>query len=314
MNQSDLSSWMLAGSYVVKAQVPHRYQFGMSYSLQRYEGGNTAALDGGGRHGAQRRLGVRLRRVADLALHLDRLRRQLRALRLPARPRRSSARASRPPFSPSKAWRVRAAAAREVSAPGAEEFIPPTSAEYLPPQRTFSAISNAGIRTQALQNYEFGIERVLNGAALGDARVRSAHRRSNRHGVRLAPRHGVVARPLLRRRRRQRRGARRRRHVHACAGGERARLGGLFVCRRGLDRGLGAGRVRGVEPLGAVGRAIERAHSRRDDVARDRDSVLGHSRGGALQVERRVCGRRQRRLRPGSARGSTSGSRRRCRS
>ena len=29
MNQSDLSSWMLAGSYVVKAQVPHRYQLGM---------------------------------------------------------------------------------------------------------------------------------------------------------------------------------------------------------------------------------------------------------------------------------------------
>jgi hypothetical protein len=44
MNQSDLSSWMLAGSYVVKAQVPHQYRFGMAYSLQRYEGGNTAAL------------------------------------------------------------------------------------------------------------------------------------------------------------------------------------------------------------------------------------------------------------------------------
>ncbi|MGH9220418.1 MAG: carboxypeptidase-like regulatory domain-containing protein, partial [Vicinamibacterales bacterium] len=44
MNQSDFSSWMLAGSYVVKAQVPHRYHVGMSYSLQRYEGGNTAAL------------------------------------------------------------------------------------------------------------------------------------------------------------------------------------------------------------------------------------------------------------------------------
>ena len=44
MNQNDLSSWMLAGSYVVTAQVPHRYQVGMSYSLQRYEGGNTAAM------------------------------------------------------------------------------------------------------------------------------------------------------------------------------------------------------------------------------------------------------------------------------
>jgi hypothetical protein len=54
-----------------------------------------------------------------------------------------------------------------VSAPGAEEFLPPTSAEYLPPQRTFSPLSNAGIRTQELQNYEFGLERVLNGAAIG---------------------------------------------------------------------------------------------------------------------------------------------------
>jgi hypothetical protein len=36
----------------------------------------------------------------------------------------------------------------------------------LPPQRTFSAISNAGLRTQAQQNYSIGVERVLNGAAI----------------------------------------------------------------------------------------------------------------------------------------------------
>jgi hypothetical protein len=55
---------------------------------------------------------------------------------------------------------------REVSAPGAEEFIPPSSAEYLPPQRTFSPLSKAGIRSQELQNYEFAVERVLNGATI----------------------------------------------------------------------------------------------------------------------------------------------------
>ncbi len=166
MNQSDLSSWMLAGSYAVKAQVPHRYQFGMSYSLQRYEGGNTAALmavaDTARNVGSvfayddwQISRYVSIGYGANYA-HYDYLR----------GPELFSPRFA-VTLSPSKAWRVRAAVAREVSAPGAEEFIPPTSAEYLPPQRTFSAISNAGIRTQALQNYEFGIERVMNGAALG---------------------------------------------------------------------------------------------------------------------------------------------------
>jgi hypothetical protein len=165
MNQSDLSSWMLAGSYVVKAQVPHRYQFGMSYSLQTYEGGNTAALMAVA--DTARNVGSvfaydewRISRYVSIGYganyaHYD---------YLPG-PSLFSPRVSAT-FSPTKAWRVRAAASREVSAPGAEEFIPPTSAEYLPPQRTFSGISNAGIRTQALQNYEVGVERVMNGAAL----------------------------------------------------------------------------------------------------------------------------------------------------
>ena len=165
MNQSDLSSWMLAGNYVVKAQVPHRYRFGMSYSLQRYEGGNTAAMmavaDTARNVGSvfaydewQISRYVSVGYGANYA-HYDYLR----------GPSLFSPRISTT-FSPSKAWRLRASAARDVSAPGAEEFLPPSSAEYLPPQRTFSPISNAGIRTQARQNYELGLERVLNGAAL----------------------------------------------------------------------------------------------------------------------------------------------------
>ena len=166
MNQSDLSSWMLAGSYVVTAQVPHRYQFGMSYSLQRYEGGNTAALMAVA--DTARNVGsvfaydeweisryISIGYGANYA-HYDYLR----------GPSLFSPRVSAT-LAPSKAWRVRASAAREVSAPGAEEFIPPSSAEYLPPQRTFSSISSAGLRTQELQNYAFGVERVLNGASLG---------------------------------------------------------------------------------------------------------------------------------------------------
>jgi hypothetical protein len=165
MNQSDLSSWMLAGNYVVKAQVPHRYRFGMSYSLQRYEGGNTAALmavaDTARNVGSvfaydewQISRYVAIEYGASYA-HYDYL----------SGPALFSPRIATT-FSPSASWRVRASASRDVSAPGAEEFLPPSSAEYLPPQRTFSAISPAGLRTQSQLNYAMGIERVLNGAAI----------------------------------------------------------------------------------------------------------------------------------------------------
>ena len=167
MNQSDLSSWMLAGNYVVTAPVPHQYQFGMSYSLQRYEGGNTAALmavsDNARNVGSvfaydewtvSRYLSVGY--GANYA-HYDYM---LDGASLFS-PRVALT------LSPTPKTRIRASAARHLSAPGAEEFLPPTSAEYLPPQRTFSPLTRAGLRAQDMQHYELGIERVMNGATLG---------------------------------------------------------------------------------------------------------------------------------------------------
>jgi len=166
MNQNDLSSWMLAGSYVVTAPVAHRYQVGMSYSLQRYEGGNTAALAVAD---SARNVGSvfaydewEVSRYLSLSYgatyaHYD---------YLAEGPSLFSPRLSAT-VSPTKNLRVRFSASRDVSAPGAEEFLPPTSAAYLPPQRTFAPISAAGIRTQELRNYEVGVERVFTGATLG---------------------------------------------------------------------------------------------------------------------------------------------------
>ena len=166
MNQSDLSSWMLAGSYVVKAQVPHRYQLGMSYSLQRYEGGNTAAL--GALADTARNVGSvfaydewQVIRYVAVSYGANYARYDYMDGPGDAQPELSAPFSARP-----QSWRLRASASREVSAPGAEEFIPPTSAEYLPPQRTFSPLSKAGMRTQELQNYEVAVERVLNGATI----------------------------------------------------------------------------------------------------------------------------------------------------
>ena len=167
INQNDLSSWMLAGSYVATAPVAHRYQVGMSYSLQRYEGGNTEAL-----------LAVSdtARNVGSLFAYDEwQVSRYLSVSYganyahhdyLPEGPSLFSPRLAAT-LSPTRNTRLRFAASRDISAPGAEEFLPPTSAAYLPPQRTFSAISPAGMRTQEVLNYEVGIERVFNGATLG---------------------------------------------------------------------------------------------------------------------------------------------------
>ncbi|MGC4085866.1 MAG: carboxypeptidase-like regulatory domain-containing protein [Vicinamibacterales bacterium] len=44
LTQSDITSWVVAGSYSMRAPARHRYDVGMSYSTQRYGGGNPLAL------------------------------------------------------------------------------------------------------------------------------------------------------------------------------------------------------------------------------------------------------------------------------
>jgi len=175
MNNSDLNSWMLAGNYVVKAQVPHRYQFGMSYSVQRYAGGNTAAL--GSVTDTARNVGSvfaydewQISRYVSVSAGAHYARYDYLDSDTMLSPRLSAT------FSPSKQWNLRASASREASAPGAEEFIPPMTAAYLPPQRTFSAISKTALRPQFTQHYELGVERVMNRAALS---VRGFEQRIN---------------------------------------------------------------------------------------------------------------------------------------
>jgi hypothetical protein len=165
MNQTDLSSWMLAGSYVVKASVPHRYQFGMSYSLQRYEGGNTAALESV--TDTARNVGSvfafdewQVSRYLALSYGANYARYDYMDVPALFSPRVAAT------LSPWRSWRLRLAASRDQSAPGAEEFIPPMSAEYLPPQRTFAPISKIAMRPQASTSYEVGVDRVMNGAVL----------------------------------------------------------------------------------------------------------------------------------------------------
>jgi hypothetical protein len=166
MNQTDLSSWTLTGNYAVSANVPHRYQFGMSYSLQRYEGGNAAALaalsDTARNVGSifavdEWRIAPRITVNYGAAYaHYDYL----------LGPSLFSPNVSAT-LEAAKNIRVRVSAARQASAPGAEEFLPPARVEYLPPQRTFSPLSrSAGFQTEELDHYEVSVERVMNRATI----------------------------------------------------------------------------------------------------------------------------------------------------
>ena len=166
MNQGDLDSWILAGSYAARAGVPHRYEAGMSYSLQRYQGGNTAALtavpDTARNVGAvfaydewslSPRLSVGY--GANFAYYDYLMEPSLLSPRVTAS------------YMVTPVWRVRGLATRQLTAPGAQEFLPPTRASWLPPQRTFSSLSRDGFRTQGLEHYEVGVDRLLYGATIG---------------------------------------------------------------------------------------------------------------------------------------------------
>ena len=165
MNQSDLSSWMLAGNYVTATA---RRRIAISSACRTACSATKAATRRAGgavRHGAQRRLRVRLRRVGDHRppdvgygahyAHYDYLSRAgdiQPALQRDASPLNRLA-----PSRGRDAPRQRAGRGGIHSA---------GAAQVLPPQRTFSPLSSRGFRAEDLQNYEVGVERVLNGATI----------------------------------------------------------------------------------------------------------------------------------------------------
>jgi hypothetical protein len=172
LNQGDLSSWILAGDYARREPATHRYQFGMSYGVHRYEGGNLAAM---AVPNAARNVGVvyardewKISKRLTLGYggnyaHYDYL----------AQPAYLSPRVSST-INASDTVRIRAVAARQVTAPGAEEFLPPTHTQVLPPQRTFAPLTRDGFVPEDLQHYELVVEQLFNGATIG---VRAFHQR-----------------------------------------------------------------------------------------------------------------------------------------
>jgi hypothetical protein len=166
LNHGDLSSWIVTGNYVARTSAPHRYQFGMSYGVHRYEGGNLIAAAA---------IPETARNVGTVYGHdewrvSDRITMGYGAHYghygyLPE-PGQLSPRVSAT-VQASNRVRVHAVASRRVRAPGAEEFLPPATAQVLPPQRTFAPLSRAGFLPEDTRHYELSVEREFDGVTLG---------------------------------------------------------------------------------------------------------------------------------------------------
>jgi len=165
INSGDVTSWTMAGDYVTRAPARSRVTAGMTYSLQRYQGGKFAALqavpDG---H----------RKVASLtASHeLDLTRRW--TLGYGARYEHYDyldeyglvSPSLKVSFAPVASLRLHAKASMLQVAPGAEEFVPPADGHWIPPQRTFAPLGHNRFATERVQNYEFGATRQFTGFAV----------------------------------------------------------------------------------------------------------------------------------------------------
>jgi len=160
MTQGELSSWIVAGSYKSIDSANHAYDLGMSYSTQRYDGGNAEALVA--IRDSARNVGsvygydewtISPRLILGYGTGYARY----DYLGGPGvwSPRLSIT-------LPVPGFRVKALASRKALVPGAEEFAPSVTGIWLPPERTFSSLAYDGRFTpEQVSHYQISLERDL---------------------------------------------------------------------------------------------------------------------------------------------------------
>jgi len=159
LTQGDIASWIVAGEYVTRAPARHRYDIGLSYSTQRYEGGNFAALqslaDGSRNAGAL--YGFDTFSI-NPRLTLTYGGRYARYDYLDGQSLLSPRVALT--FQPANRFRVSTLVSSRAVAPGAEEFNPRMDAGiWLPPQRTFSSVmTGRPLQAERTNHLEFEME------------------------------------------------------------------------------------------------------------------------------------------------------------
>ncbi len=162
MSEGDLSSWIVAGSFVSRRAGVHSYDLGLSYSTQEYQGGNPLALaavsDGSRNVGEVYALD---RWTVSPGVSFEYGGRYARYDYL-AQPGLFSPRAG-VTLEPTDKTRITAVLAQRMIAPGAEEFLAPAVAgPWLPPERTFSPLLGNDLLVERARYLDVLLEHDLN--------------------------------------------------------------------------------------------------------------------------------------------------------
>ena len=174
--QADISSWVVAGKYSTRGPAQHRYDVGLSYATQRYDGGNPAALRGvtDGSRNAGEVYGYDTFTIAQPVVlsygtryaHYDYLDgKNLISPRVGLT------------VSPNEHFRIHTLLSHRASAPGAEEFLPPgDNGVWLPPQRTFSPLSKGSLlEAERTSHVDIEMERDLGAVSAVSIRAFRQH-------------------------------------------------------------------------------------------------------------------------------------------
>jgi hypothetical protein len=160
LNQSDLSSWIVAGTYASQFSGGHSYSTGISYSSQQYDSqdGRPALLAA----------------VPQISRSVGELFASDRWAVVPGVTLDYGARYARYDYltqrslvsphvtvllTPFDRTHITLGAAQRMVAPGAEEFLPSTTfGPWLPPERTFAPLAGEELRVERGRFFEIGLD------------------------------------------------------------------------------------------------------------------------------------------------------------
>lgn len=169
MSQSDVSAWILAGSFASRLASSHAYAFGVSYSTQQYQQPRPRALMLPGNatlNDDSRNVGeifgsdrwtispaIAFEYAARYARYDYLTRHSLLSPRIGIT------------LTPARGTNITANVAQRMVAPGAEEFLAPASVgPWLPPERTFAPLDGEGLRVERVRFYDVGLNHEFDGA------------------------------------------------------------------------------------------------------------------------------------------------------
>jgi hypothetical protein len=159
LTQSDLSSWIVAGSFASHHASNHDYGFGVSYSTQQYQSSSSplaiAAAEESTRNVGE--ISGSDRWTIAPALALDYGGRYARYDYL--RDRSLLSPHLGVTISPLANTHLTASVSQHMLAPGAEEFLAPASVgPWLPPERTFAPLAGEDFRVERARTIDIGVD------------------------------------------------------------------------------------------------------------------------------------------------------------